>query len=230
MTEHNNPNNNGTGESGRFLTWLKGAGWLVFSGGNTAGSPVRAHALARAGADGGVVYISLAADGGDALLDDMEDLGAPTGYIVDIENEPAEEIIEQIKDASVIALEIDESLDALYRAFQQSPAASAIQQAYERGAVVLIEGLAVNLFGKWVISDAGQLLPGLEWVTGAFIEPGVSGVDESRAVQLILGSEAEAIAIEINTGSALVLGPQGRVELWGEEDVTISLGSAYSVS
>ena len=211
-----------------FLKWIPGAGWLVFSGGNGVGSPLRAQALARAKADGAVVYISLADDGGDALLDDMEDLGAPAGYIVDIEYEDAESILEQVKDASVVVLEIAENLDTLYRAFQRGGVAVALREAYEQGAIILIEGLAVNLFGKWVISDSGQVLAGLDWVENTFIEPGVSRAEESRAVQAIHESEPEAVSIEINTGSALALGAGGRVEIWGEKEVTISLGSAYS--
>ncbi|MGB1287588.1 MAG: hypothetical protein ACPG7F_13695 [Aggregatilineales bacterium] len=213
--------------SDNFLRWQKGAGWLVFSGGHSAGSPLRAQALARAKAAGGVAYISLLPDGGDALLDDMEDLGAPAGYIVDIVYEDAESIMEQLEFVAVLVIEIGESIDALYQAFQNSVAAKAIQQAYENGAVVLIEGLAGNLFGKWVISDSGRVIAGLNWVENAFIEPGVSQADESRAVQAILASEPDAISIEINTGSALVLGA-GQLEIWGEKEVTISLGSAYS--
>ena len=212
-----------------FLRWIDGAGWLVFSGGVAPGSPIRAQALARADADGNVVYLSLADDTGDALLHDMEDLGAPAGYLVDILNEDANTIYEQIKDASVIVLEIGDSLDALYRAMSEATV-KGIREAYEHGAVVLIEALAVNLFGHWVVSDAGQLLQGLGWVQHAIIEPDARGFADSRAVQAVLSTQPDAVAVSIAAGSALALGGGNQVELWGAQQVTISLGSQYSDS
>jgi hypothetical protein len=209
------------------LNWEQGAGWLVFSGGNTALGTIRAQALSRAFIDGHVVYISLASDGGDALLDDMEDLGAPTGYMVDIQHEDDETIYEQIHKASVIVIEVDTSLDALYEVIQGMPL-RAIKVAYERGAVVLVEGLAINVFGKWVISDTGQILSGVNWIHDVFLEPDSEGAVESRAVQTIMSNYPEAIAVNIGVGSAIAFGSQRQVEIWGERKVTLSLGQQYT--
>jgi len=209
------------------LQYLAGRGWLVFSGGNTAGSEVRAQALSRAKTYGAVAYISLADDGGDALMDDMEDLGARTGYFVDLQYESSDEILEQLQAASLIAIEVGSSLDALYDAFQGA-AIEGVRKAYQRGAIILLEGLAINLLGRWVVSDNGELLQGFNWVQNAFIEPQSGGIDDSRAVQAVLQAMVDAIAINIDSGSALALGPDGQVELWGEQAVTISLGRQYS--
>lgn len=213
----------------KLLRWATGLGWLVFSGGHTASSPIRAQVLARSNAINRIAYISLADDLGDALMDDIEDLGGPTGYLVDLEYEDDATVAEQIKDAGIIMVEVGASLDALYHALQGA-AATAIKDAYQRGSMVLIEGLAVNLFGRWVIADNGALMAGLNWVENAFIEPESGGIADSRAVQAVMEAVPEAIAINIGAGSALALGNGGRLEVWGEQHVTISLGQQYTSS
>jgi hypothetical protein len=209
-----------------LLNWLDGNGWLVMSGGDTPGSPLRAQALTRIHADGVVIYISLADDEGEALQEDMEDLGAPVGYIVNIEDEEPESLMKHLKEASLIVIESGENIDSLYWLLKDA-AVEGLRTAYERGAMILIEGLAVNLFGRWIMSDGGEILPGLDWLQSAFIEPGVTGAGESRAVQAVFAEFPEAIAVEIGEGSALCLGGNDSLETWGEKQVTISLGSAY---
>jgi len=209
------------------LQYTSGRGWLILSGGNTAGSPIRADALARAKSYGITAYISTADDGGDSLLDDMEDLGARSGYFIDPEYDEDEDIIEEIKTASLVIIELGSSVDSLYKMLKGA-ALEGIRQAYERGAVVLIEGLAVNLFGRWIVTDNGEIKDGFDWVKNAFIEPQSTGVEDSRAVRAVLNEIADAVAINIDSGSALALGPDGAVEVWGEEKkVTISLGRKY---
>lgn len=210
------------------LQYLSGRGWLVLSGGNTEGSPIRAKALTRAREYGITAYISSADDGGDSLLDDMEDLGARSGYFIDPEYDDPEDIIEEMKTASVIVIEVGSSLDNLYLMLRGATI-EGIRQAYERGGVVLVEGLATNLFGRWVLSDEGEIIEGLNWVQNAFIEAQSTGAEDSRAVQTVLNEIAEAVAINVASGSALALGPDGAVEVWGEEqNVTISLGRKYT--
>ena len=208
------------------LEWISGSGWLVFAAENT-NSAVRAQALARMDSDGGVAYISLADDGGDSLMDDMEDLGAPTGYMIDIELEDSATIRQQLKDISMVVLESGASLDRLARALRGS-VVDALREAYEGGALILVEGLAVNLFGRWSVSDSGHVFEGLDWLKNVFIEPDVSSLEESRAVQMVLRAHPQAIALEIGVGSALALGAGGRVEVWGAGQVTVALGSHYA--
>lgn len=210
------------------LRYLAGRGWLIFSGGDDAGSEIRAHALTRAKTYGVTAYISLADDGGDSLMDDLEDLGARTGYFIDPAYDDPEDIEERLSTASMIVIQPGSSIDELYEALQGA-AESGIRQAYERGAVILFEGLAGNLFGRWIISDEGDLVDGFDWVKDAFIEPESGGIEDSRAVQAVLEEFEDVIAINIAVGSALVLGAEGRIEIWGDPpQVTISLGRRYS--
>ncbi|MCU0510961.1 MAG: hypothetical protein MUE40_00145 [Anaerolineae bacterium] len=209
-----------------LLHWQDGSGWLVFSGGESDGSPLRARALARAGVGDSVIYLSLAQDGGEALQEDLEDLGALAGYVLNLEQETPAAVEKQLAEASLIVIETDDHVNTLHHLLRGA-ALAGLQAAYDRGALILVEGLAINLFGTWALADSGDLLPGLDWVKSAFMEPGVTGADDSRAVQAVLQQLPEAISIEIGAGSALCLGGRGELETWGLGQVTISLGSSY---
>lgn len=213
-----------------ILQWLSGEGWLVFSGADGRHphtSAIRSQALARASSDGIVAYLSLAEDKGDALMDDMEDLGAPTGYLVDLEQESPASITEDLKEASVIVIETGDSLERLAYALQ-GEALSAIRQRYEDGALILVEGLATHLFGAWSVGDDGMLFDALGWVRNAFIVPAATSSEEAPFAQEVLISHPHALAIEIGAGSALALGAGGVIETWGKRQVTVSLGSGYA--
>jgi hypothetical protein len=208
-----------------LLTWPDGLGWLILSGGESdTSSPLRAQALARA-ASGGALYISLADDEGEALQEDLEDLGAPAGYILDLSEEP-EELLKQMNEVAIIVVEGGESLDAAYDALAGVPL-EGLRKAYEQGTVIVLEGMAVNLLGKWAMTDEGEILDGIDWVTNAFLEPGVSTVEDSPAIQAILNEHDEAVGVAIGLGSALALGGSGALEAWGEEQVVVALGRGY---
>ena len=67
------------------IRWPESNGWLALSGSPGPRSDIRAQALSRANANGVIACISLADDLGDDLMDDLADLGAPTGYLVDLQ-------------------------------------------------------------------------------------------------------------------------------------------------
>ena len=96
------------------LRWRDGRGWLVLSGWAEAGSEVRAQAIGRTAADGGVAYVSLGNDTNvaEAALLDMEDLGAASGYLVDVLSEDDETIRTKLAEASMIVIESDADLAA----------------------------------------------------------------------------------------------------------------------
>lgn len=208
------------------LRWKTGLGWLVFSGGHTASSPIRAEALGRAKAAGHVAYISFAADEGDALMDDMEDLGAPSGFLIDLLDPDGAQVTEDLSRASVIVIESGIDLDPMLNGFPQS-AIDGLEQALNNGCIILVEGVGINLFGRWIMTDGGDLVDGLDWVENGFLEPGNPGEQASYAIQSILGQLPQAIAIAVNPGSALALGYGSNVQVWGQKEVTITLGSNY---
>lgn len=206
------------------LRWIVGTGWLVFSAASPE-SDVRSRALARANGEGVIAYVSFAADCGDALMDDMEDLGAPAGYLVDFAIDRGLALHKQLEHVSLLVIETGSSLDAVLAALTDEVVA-ALRRVYERGAVVLVEGLAMNAFGRWAMQDDGQVVDGLHWLENAFIDPAFD--DGHSVVHDVLQAFDEAIGISVGEGSALVLGGDGTVEVWGRGNVRVSLGRYYS--
>lgn len=206
------------------FSWLESNGWLVLSGSADALSEIRALALSRMVPDGAIAYISLADDLGDDLMDDMSDLGAPTGYLVDLEDDDNNAIYEQLRDASMIVIEPGDSITRLKRLMSQT-VIRAIKEALELGALILFEGVASSLAGDHIVLDDGRVSTGLKFIENVYISPDTSSILDTVAAQDIYVESSETVFIGIQSGSALVLGPNGYVEIWGEKQVTISLGS-----
>lgn len=207
------------------FSWLETNGWLVLSGSADALSEIRAQSLSRVNVDGAVAYISLVGDMGDSLMDDMADLGAPTGYLVDLEDEDNNAIYERLRTASMVVIEPDDSIVRLKRLMTYT-VIQALKEALDRGALILFEGIAASLAGEFVVTTDGQITKGLNFVNNAYISPDVSSILETEDAEKVYIAEPEAVFIGIQRGSALVLGPESYVETWGDQRVTISLGSA----
>jgi hypothetical protein len=211
------------------LRWHDGRGWLILSGGCDSLSDVRASTLGRASADGGVAYITLGGQSGfgEKALADMEDLGAPPGYLVDVLTEDDETITAKLSEAGIVVIEGDADLDDL-RSGLIGAAIDGIQTAFQNGAVVLAEGSAATVFGAWVL-ESDELTAGFEWLENSLIMPGITSIAESAIAQDVLLRQPGAIAIGIGEGSALALGPDGEVEPWGLRQVTVALGKEYGL-
>jgi hypothetical protein len=206
------------------LEWPDGAGWLVLAGG--ADTAVRGRAIQRMAAGGVVIYI---APGGEAesIQDDMEDLGAPTGYILDILSEDDATIQQQMADANLIVVGGDATA-ADMRSALIGPVAAAMQSAFERGAVLLCEGGAAAVCGAWLPGESDETeLTGLGWLPRTIILPGVTSTAESPLAAELLERHPEGILLGPGLTSALALGTEGAVEAWGAGQVMVALGKGY---
>lgn len=214
--------------SQNVLRWHDGRGWLVLSGGGDSVTDVRAQALGRAAADGGVAYLSLGNHNGwsETALADMDDLGAPPGYIVDALAEDDQTLIARLGEAAIIVIEDAPEVDTV-RSGLLGAAIEGIQAAFETGAVVLAEGSAAMALGAWVVTAGGQVLAGLDWLEHALVVPGVTAVAQSAPARIVLQAQPAAIAVGVGFGSALALGPDGEVEPWGQGQVTVALGPEF---
>lgn len=200
--------------------WLDGNGWLIFSGG--ADDDIRALALSRLAADGGVACVTLEGDV-DRLLDDVADLGAPSGFLVDVFGEDDATIHNQLAQAGMVII-AGETNPFEVRGALRGAALDGIQAAYENGAVILVEGESCEAFGAWMLTD-DEAEAGLEWLIGALLLVGVENV--APYAKPLLDAQPTAIAIAVMPGSALALSGEGQVEIWGAREVTVALGSAY---
>ncbi len=202
-----------------IFRWRDGRGWLILSGGDS--DEVRALALGRAAADGAVACVSLSGDP-DRLLDDIADLGAPSGYQVDVFGEDDETLQDKLAQAGMIVITGGDSPAEVRGALRGSPL-DGIEAAYANGAILLLEGHAATAFGAWIIDS--EIEAGLEWLEGAAV---LTGVDQAAVYALpVFEAQPTAIAVAIMPGSALALGPDGQIEKWGEQQVTVALGPAY---
>lgn len=209
------------------LQWHDGRGWLILSGGNLPESDIRAKAIGHIDADGGVAYISF---GGNAeaeiLLGDMQDLGAPPGYLVDVLSEDDDTIRAKLGEASLVVVSSSSNI-ADTRSALMGAAVEGMQTAFENGAVILLEANSAAVFGAWMLLETGEIRQGIGWLSQMFVLPGLTAVAQSEAGKAALAEEASALALGIGQGSALALGPDGEVEPWGEQQVTIALGRSY---
>lgn len=205
------------------LSWPDGSGWLVLSGGRDSLGDIRAQALSRIFIDGQVVYVGLDDDDYDDLLDDMGELGAPTGYLVNILTEDDATIYTALSTAAMIVIPEHDNMEVM-RSALKGAAADGIRAAYEQRAVILAEGRSAALFGSRLLSDSDEVVDGLGWVSETLIVPAIVSVAQSRAARDLLATHLVNVAVGLGVGSALVLGPDGLIETWGPH-VTIALGS-----
>ncbi|MBL8144886.1 MAG: hypothetical protein JNL34_00760 [Anaerolineae bacterium] len=200
--------------------WRDGRGWLVLAG--AAHDEIRGHALSRSAADGAVAVITLPAADAEHTLDDLADLGAPAGYIVDVIAEPDEDILLKIGEAGVVVISASGEPDEV-RSALAGAAVQALDQAFQNGAVILAEGAAAQSMGAWLLGD-GFTPDGFAWLEDAVIEIGPPPVGGDALA--VLESHPEGLAMALADDAAVAFGPDGQVELWGSRRVAVTLGAA----
>lgn len=204
------------------LKWLPSRGWIVLSGRADALSEIRAQALSRHNAGGAIAYISLAEDLGDDLMDDMAELGAASGYLVDLEAHDNNEIYERLSAAAMIVVDAAGQGDRLLRLLRRT-AIHALKEALNRGGLLFFEGAAAALVGEFILAADNRIASGLSLLQNALVATEVSSIAGDEALWAARSELPDAIFVGLASGSALALGPDGRIETWGERQVAISL-------
>lgn len=211
-----------------LIRWRDGAGWLVLSGGNDSigedAEDIEALALARVPAGKPLAYIWAASDveTADERLAALDELGAPTGYLVDILTEDDDSLHQQLSDAGLIVIGDGTDLEGL-RSGLIGAAIEGIGAAFADGALVLAIGQGAAVLGS--ILDGK---PGLGWIEGAIVMPHYNTANQPTRLHDLLLKNPTAYGIGIGIGSALTLGPQGQIETWGKRAVTVTLGSSFT--
>ena len=205
------------------LRWLPSNGWLVLSGRADALSEIRARALSRHNASGAIAYISLADDQGDALMDDMAELGATSGYLVDLEERDNNEVYERLSLATMIVVDAAEQGDRLLRLLRRT-AIHALKDALDRGALILLEDAAASISGDYTLGTDARIAPGLSLLQDALVVTDVGSIAGSAALRAARSQLPDVVFVGLAVGSALVLGPEGQIETWGERQVALSFG------
>lgn len=202
--------------------WRDGRGWLVLANGPS--SEIRGMALTRSAADGAVACVAIeGVAAADALLEDLEDLGAPSGFIVDLQSEDDDTIRDQLANAGLVVVTAGVGPNDV-RSALMGAAIEGIGTAYAQGAVVLLEGGAACAVGDHLYDSAAQ---GLGWFAHALLMPDARIEGVEAAARELLASAPDAYALMIGAESAAVFGGDGQVEMWGERRVTLLLGAQY---
>lgn len=202
--------------------WIDGSGWLILSGDPDSLGEIRAQVLTRVKAEGAVAYVGVSAQDSDDIIDDFGELGAPAGYLVNVMVEDDESIRQRLATASLVV--VSGSVDAAtLRAGLAGAADTGMREAFARGAVILAEGTAAMLFGSVVMTGEGVIVDGLDWLHGAFVVPEMTTVSESAQAREVLISGRAGLAVGLGRGSALALGTEPSVQIWGDQ-VTVALG------
>ena len=205
------------------LYWVESSGWIIMSGSADPLSEIRARALSRHDVGGAIAYVSLSDDMGDALMDDMAELGAPSGYLVDLSEQDNNEIYERLSAAGMIVIAADIVSDRLSQLVTHT-VAHALKEALNLGAVILFEGAASAIAGEYIVSAEEEIRAGLKLVGNAILLPDVGSIAESKRATTARRHLPEATFIGLEAGAALVLGPDQQIETWGPGQVTIGLG------
>jgi len=214
-----------------IFRWRPGRGWLVLSGGGAMDTDdnqeIDAQMLGVTHSLGPIAYIWAASDleTADQHLDLLGELGARTGFLVDILSEDDETLVTQLSEAGVIIVGDGPQQERLRDALIDAAALQAIGDAFTRGATVYAVGRSAALLGAQTVEN-GRLIPGLKWITSALVMPGYSA-EGSQALRDWLIQMPDGFGLGLGPGAALALGPQNEVEVWGNRAVTIFLGQQY---
>jgi hypothetical protein len=214
-----------------IFRWQTGRGWLVLSGGGAwdseAVQTIEAAVLGRTISQGPLVYIWAASDleTADQHMDWLRDLGARTGYLLDIVSESDQELLERLGEAGVIIVGDGPNQGALRDALDGA-VLEGLRLAFSRGATIYAVGLSAEPFGALHLGST-SLTPGIAWLQHAIL---IAGYTPEMADELheLIRQTPEHFGIGLGQGAALALGPRGEVEVWGNPAVTVSLGREFA--
>lgn len=214
------------------LRRLAGAGWLVLAGGGDweqgETGEVDGEILVRTNLAKPVAYVPTAHGSmarGEALIDYYIDLGGPRGYVVPIleagdAREP--ENARLLSEAGLIYIDDGDPL-RLTQTLWATPVLDAMAQAFQQGALVVGMGAGASALGAWVLEDPQTPSGGTGWgwLPNIVVVPRFSGAEAAPGLQAALRARPGLVGLGVPLGVALALGPEKRVETWGEGQATV---------
>lgn len=213
-----------------IFQWRPGNGWIILGGGGSWLDPdvqtVEAAMLTRTLSQGPLAYVWAAGDleSADRHMEALRDLGARTGYLVDVVNEDDEAIYEQLSEAGMIILGDGPRTRALREALS-GVTLGGLEEAFFQGATIYAAGASAGLLGAALV-EQGRLVDGVGWLASAVILPGYTP-DQAADLRAWVRGMPEGYGLGLGPGAGLALGPQGEVEVLGSGAVTVLLGQRF---
>lgn len=207
--------------------WRSGGGWLVVSGGGAVLSEdvqfIEARVLVQTHSQGPIAYVWAAGDidAADAHMDSLRELGARTGYLVDVLTEEDDVLFRQLNEAGLIILGGGPHVDVLMDALS-GVVLRAVEDAFGRGATVYAVGESAGVLAAYGVRD-DAIQPGIGWIDQALIMS-CYGAEQADRLRDLVHRHPEAYGLGLAEGAAMAFGPQGEIEVWGNRQVTVSLG------
>jgi cyanophycinase-like exopeptidase len=216
-----------------IFRWQAGKGWIVLSGGGSCESEgnldIETKLLSRTVSQGPLAYIWAASDveTADHHMDCLRELGARTGYLIDILTEQDDILFQQLSEAGVIILG-GGPRGAVLREALPGVVLRGLQEAFRRGATIYAAGSSSMAFGSHFV-DGDESFQGVGWLAQAIILPGYTP-EHADLLRDWVQQHPDSYGLGLGEGAALALGPRGEVEIWGNPAVTVSLGQHYQPS
>ena len=216
-----------------IFRWRDGAGWLVLAGGGDISSEaaveIDGNVLVRTVSHGPLALLWSAGDieTADKYLEHLRDLGGRTGFLLDVTAEKDADSLKQLSEAGIILLGEGPQSERLHNALS-GPVLDAIGTAFKGGATIYARGSMVASLAGWMAGAGSNLSPGLGWLDNALV---MAPYDEEHAVRMkswLQDVIPDAYGIGLGEEAALALSPDGEVEIWGKQAVTILLGKNQS--
>jgi len=213
-----------------IFKWRAGNGWIVLSGGgdwlDANVQAIEAAVLTRTVSQAPLAYVWAAGDldTADRHMDALRDLGARTGYLVDIVTEGEDALYQQLSEAGVIILGDGPNTRTLRQALA-GIALGGLEEALFQGATIYAPGASAGLLGAALV-EQGALVEGFGWLESAVILPGYTP-DQAGALRGWVPRVPGGYGLGLAAGAGIAFGPQGEVEVLGSGAVTVSLGQHY---
>ncbi|MGC9349568.1 MAG: Type 1 glutamine amidotransferase-like domain-containing protein [Anaerolineae bacterium] len=216
------------------LRWLDGEGWLVMLGGGDwrrgTIDEVDARLLSVANLDRPMVVLVGEGDRSDAygILEHYTLLGGPGGEaftLADMSraqlNTP--EFLTLLQEAGILYLGGENPLPLVNNLYN-TEALRYIVEGFStlQGLTLIGSAAGAATLGRWVFTPEPphQQAMGFGFLMNAVVVPHFTGTENSPILKALPKIDPELLGLGVPDDTALALGPQGQVEMWGESHVT----------
>lgn len=103
-----------------------------------------------------------------------------------------------------------------------------VLRALHEGALIVATGEVAAVVGSWTLPPGQDSeTKGLNWLPGAVVLPDEADPASLVPIQELLTRHDRAYALGLNSETVVALGPGGEIEVWGESQPTLLLGSGW---